>query len=83
MEQEGKLWTPEMASETNDGEYPYVGTVSAHNNMIVKYVDYYDLDGDFICINPVPPAIGMCSVHHGKIAVQRNVPDDPAQERRQ
>ena len=60
-------------SETNDGEYPYVGSVSAHNNMIVKYVDYYDLDGDYICVNPVPPAIGMCTVHHRKIAVQRNV----------
>jgi len=60
-------------SETNDGEYPYVGTLYSHNNCVVKYVDYYDFDGDYICISSVLPAIGMCTVHHGKFAVQHNV----------
>ena len=60
-------------SDTNDGEYPFIGTRSSHNNMIVKYVDYYDLDGDYICIGSVPPVVGLCTVHHGKFAVQHNV----------
>ena len=51
---------------------PLLGN-SSHNNSIIKFVNYYNFEDDYICINAVNPYIGFCSVHHGKFAVQHNV----------
>jgi len=51
---------------------PLIGNTS-HNNSIIKFVNYYNFEGDYICINVVNPYIGLCSVHHGKFAVQHNI----------
>ena len=48
---------------------PLIGN-TPHNNSIIKFVNYYNIEGDYICINPY---IGFCSVHHGKLAVQHNI----------
>ena len=57
--------------ETNNNDVPLVGNTS-HNNSIVDYVDYYNFEGDCICISSSVPIVGFCSVHHGKIAINNN-----------
>ena len=61
--------------ETTDNDnilYPLIGNTS-HNNSIVDYVNYYNFEGDCICISSSVPIVGFCSVHHGKIAINDNI----------
>ena len=57
----------------NDGEYPLV-QCSTHNNGIVRFIDTYAYDGDYITVaTNGNSSAGICFVQHGKFNVTNNV----------
>ena len=64
-----------------DGKYPLI-SCTGHNNGIMRFIDKYDYDGDYITVASDGDATsGYCFVQHGKFAVYSNVlvlkPKDP------
>ena len=52
-------------NDLNDGEYPFIALSSDHNG-VVKYVDFYDFDGEYVSVS----TFGHCFVQRGKFAIK-------------